>query len=174
MSLESIEIVMNWEESFGISLSEAEVSSLRTPRQTMDLIAEKLEANDELARPCLTLRAFGRLRHAIADATNLPLRQIQTKARLTNLVKSERGRTWESVRTTSGIPSLPGLWWFSTSTLSDFTRWTVTHAAKDVKPLGEAWTRTEIRTVVRAGIMDIIGEDDFADDDDYIDDLRLD
>lgn len=174
MSLESVEIVMNWEESFGISLSEAEVSSLRTPRQTMDLIAEKLEANDELGRPCLTLRAFGRLRHAIAKATSLPLHQVHSNARLTNLVKNHRGRTWGVVRATSGIPSLPGLSCFSQLTLGALSRWTVANAAKNLKPPEEAWTRPEIRSVVREAIIDVIGNDNFEDDDDYIHDIGVD
>lgn len=174
MGLGSIEIVMNWENSFGISFSESEVSSLRTPRQTMDLVAEKLGANDEFSRPCLTLRAFGRLRHAIADATNLPLRQVHSKARLTNLVKSDRGRTWDVVRATSGIPSLPGLWCFSQLTLGALSRWTVANAARRLKPPEEAWTRPEIRSVVREAIIDVIGNDNFEDDDDYIHDIGVD
>jgi len=42
MGLDSVEIVIDWEEEFGIVITDAEATVLRTPRQAMDLITTKL------------------------------------------------------------------------------------------------------------------------------------
>ena len=99
---------------------------------------------------------------------------MRPEARLRELVSAERRRTWEAVRSSCGISSLPGLGWFSPSTVRDLTRWTVTHAAKELKRPGESWTRSEIRSIVRAVVTDVTGVEDFKDDDDFIRDIGID
>ena len=173
MGLDAVEIVMGWEESFGISIANEEAESLRTPRQSIDLIASKLAAQDEPRQTCLTLRAFHRLRNSISTAASISRNRVRPNARLRVLVSTERRRTWDAVRSVCGISSLPGLGWFSPRTVGDLTRWTVTHAAKDLKHPGEPWTRSEIRSVVRAVVTDVTGVEDFEDDDDFIRDIGI-
>ncbi len=174
MSLDSVEIVVGWEKSFGISIADAEATALRTPRQSIDLIAAKLLTQDEPRRGCLTLRAFHRLRCSIVSAAFISRAKIRPDARLRDLIGTERRRTWETVRTTCGIPSLPGLGWFTPSTVGDLARWTVVHAAKELKRPGEPWTRWEIRSVVREVITDVTGVEDFEDDHDFVHDIGID
>ena len=174
MGLDSVEIVMGWEESFGIRIADDEAFVLRTPRQAVDLIATKLGSYDGPAGACLTFRAFHRLRHSITRAASVSRDRFRPDARLRDLVARDRQRTWDAVRSTCGISSLPGLGWFSTLTVSDLTRWAITHAAKDLKRPGEPWTRSEIRTVVRAVVIDVAGVEDFKDDHDFIHDIGID
>jgi hypothetical protein len=174
MGLDPVEIVMGWEESFGISIADAEAMVLRTPRQSIDLIATKLAAHDDSLRACLTLRAFHRLRHSITTAASVSRDRVRPDARLRDLVSTERRRTWEAVRSTCGISSLPGLGWFSPRTVGGLTRWAVAHAAKDLKRPGEPWTRSEVRSVVRAVVTDVTGVEDFEDDHDFIHDIGID
>src|ERR1051326_617841 len=152
MGLDSLEIVMGWEEAFGISISDAEAERLRTPRQCIDLIATKPAARDVPRAACLTLRAFHRLRHSIASAANVARDRVRPDARLRDLVSTDRRRTWQAVRSACGISGLPGVAWFwlLPRTVGDLTRWTITRAAKDLKQPGEPWTRSEVRSVVRA------------------------
>ena len=42
MSLDSVELIMAWEEEFGISISDEEASNLVTPRLAIDLITKKI------------------------------------------------------------------------------------------------------------------------------------
>ncbi len=174
MGLESVEIVMFLEESFGISITDAEATAVRTPRQTVNLIATKLATDDRPCRACLTLRAFHRLRRAIATEAGVPRGSVRPDSRLRGLVGFERRRTWEAVRCACGMGSLPGLGWFSPRTVGDLTRWAVVHAAKDLKPPGEPWTRSEIKSVVRSVVTDVTGVEDFSDDHDYIYDIGVD
>jgi hypothetical protein len=174
MGLDSVEIVMGWEESFGISIANVEAETLRTPRQSIDLIATKLAVQNGPGRACLTLRAFHRLRHSIASAASVSRDRVRPEARLVDLVSTERRRTWEDVRFICGISSLPAPGWFSPRTVGDLTRWAVAHAAKDLKQPGEPWTRSEIRSVVRAVVTDTTGVEHFGDDDDFIRDIGID
>src|SRR5438132_10301964 len=116
MGLDSVEIIMRWEDSFGIVLSNDEAFVLRTPRMAIDLIATKLSASNGSRGACLTLRAFHRLRHSITSAANIRRDTVRLNARLRELVTSDRRRTWDAVRSTSGISSLRGLGWFSPGT----------------------------------------------------------
>jgi hypothetical protein len=174
MGLDSVQIVLGWEESFGISIGDDEARTLRTPRQATDLISGKLNALDGPQRACLTLRAFHRLRSSIVEAAGISRENVRPEARIRDLVGSEGRRTWERVRAGSGLALLPSPGWFSTRTVGDLTRWAVSHAAKELKNPGEGWTRTEIRYVVRAVVAEVTGVDDFLDDADFVFDIGID
>ena len=174
MGLDSVEIVIGWEKSFGISMADEEAFVLRTPRQAIDLIATKLATQDEPRRPCLTLRAFHRLRHSIITVAHAHRNRVRPDTPLRDLLRTDRRQKWEAVRSACGISSLPGLGWFSPRTVAGLTGWIVTHAAKDLKPPGETWTRSEIRSVVRAVVTEVTGVEDFKDDDDFIRDIGVD
>jgi hypothetical protein len=64
MGLDSVEIVLAWEESFGISISDAEAETMFTTRQAVDRIFEKVRSDRPEDRGCLSIRAFFRLRKA--------------------------------------------------------------------------------------------------------------
>jgi hypothetical protein len=164
---------MGWEQSFGISIPDAEAEFLRTPRQSIDLIATKLEAQDEPGRACLTLRAFHRLRRSITGVTYVRREQVRARALLRELVRTGSRRSWKAIRFACGIPSLPGPGWFFPRTVGDLVRWTVAYAAKDLKRPGEPWTRSEIRTVVRAVVTEVVGSEEFEDDDDFVHDIGI-
>ncbi|HRQ91227.1 MAG TPA: hypothetical protein PLA50_20725, partial [Bacteroidia bacterium] len=54
-----------------ISIADAEAETLSTLRQSIDLIAAKLAAQNGPGRACLTLRAFHRLRHSIMSVAGV-------------------------------------------------------------------------------------------------------
>ncbi len=174
MGLDTVEIVLRWEASFGLSIADADAMMLQTPRGAIDLIAKMLGAQDPPNSPCLTLRAFHCLRRGLAEAAGVARHRIRPTARLKDLVRTKRHHVWLAVRSRSGLPSLPHLGWFSPHTVADLARWTVLHAATELKRPGEPWTRSQIRTVVRAAVTDITGLENFSDDDEFIRDLGLD
>jgi len=174
MGLDSVEIVMGWEESFGISISDDEAVTLRTPSLAINLIANKLGVGEESQRPCLTLRAFHRLRHSIMSAASVTRESVRPEARLKALISTDR-RTWDEVRAKCGMASLPNPGWlFLPRTVDDLTGWAVVHATKELKGPGESWTRSEIRNVVHAVVADVTGAKEFDDDDDFIHDIGID
>lgn len=177
MGLDTVEMLMGLEKSFDISITDPEAAAARTPRKVIDLIITKIGAQDQPRGACLTLRAFHRLRHSIVSAAGVPRCKVRPDARLKDLVNTDRRRAWQAVRSACEIPGLPGAAWFwlmPGRTVGDLMRWMITHAAKNLKQPGEPWTRSEVRSVVRAVVTDAIGAKDFADDDDFVHDIGLD
>jgi hypothetical protein len=179
MSLDSVELILSWEESMGVEISDAEAETLSTARTAIDLIARKLDAADTPGSCCLTLRAFNKLRHAIITTSGLPRRQIRPDTRLPDLFpKASRRAAWDAIRTASGISKLPwpgdGCWLSQPAILEYTVLWTVAHAARSLKPPDAPWSRDEIRMAVRAAISDTSGLKDFSDDDDIVHDLGID
>ena len=174
MGLDSVEMVMGWEEAFGISIADAEAEKLRTPREAIDLIASKLGARDMPRSGCLTLRAFHRLRRSMVSAAGVQRAVVRPESRLKDLMGEDRRQRWEAVRSDCGISSLPKLGWFSPRTVGDLSVWVVANAAKDLKRPEEVWTRGEVREVVRAVVVEQTGVKDFADDADFVRDIGID
>ena len=172
MGLDSVQIVMGWEESFGIHIPDENAFAIRTPRMAVDLIAGMLNASNQPQRPCLSLRAFNRLRASFMSVGLIDRRNFRPAAPLKDL--TSRGQ-WAAICSSSGIASLPKLGgWHSPRTVGELTRWAVIHAAKDLKAENEPWTRAEIRAVVRSVVTDVVGLKEFGDDDDFIKDMRVD
>jgi len=176
MGLDSVEIVMNLEESFGISIADQDAAELRTPRMIVDFFTNKLGGIDGPTRSCFTLRAFHRLRTSIISAAGVKRDQVRLDVCLKDLTGPDWRRTMEKVRSISGIdlPKPSSFKWFERHTVADFTRWIVVHAAKELRRSGEAWTRSDIRSVVRAVITNQLDLEDFGDDDDFVYDLGID
>ena len=75
MGLDSVEIVMAWEEAFSISITDAEAADLRTPRLAIDLICQKLKVRqgDDF---CFSQRIFYLLRSAFITVLDYPRASI--------------------------------------------------------------------------------------------------
>ena len=177
MGLDSVEIVMFWEESLGVAITDEEAAVITTPREATDLIAAKLGAVDHPRSTCLTLRAFNRIRNAISSGAGVLRRDIRPEARLRELVpRRNRRSNWSAVQQSAGFPNLPGLGWgagllFSPITVADLAR--VGHYARTLKQPDAPWTRSQIREVVRIGVTEICGARDFSDDDGFIEDIGV-
>ena len=99
---------------------------------------------------------------------------VRPESRLKDLMGDDRRKRWESVKTDCGISSLPKLGWFSPRTVGDLSVWAVANEAKALKRPGETWTRSEVREVVRAVVMEQTGVNDFGDEADFIRDIGID
>jgi len=173
MGLDAVELLMAWEKTFGISISDEQAAAITTPRMAIDLIAEMLRATDDSKGACLTLRGFYRLRNSMMAVAGEGCRCAGPDAKIKTLLGSDWRQKWQAVKSHCGIP-LPKPGWPSRHTIPDMASWIITHAARDLKNPGEAWTRVEVRTVVRAVVTDQLGIRDFDDNDRFIDDLRVD
>lgn len=174
MGLDRVELVMCWEDAFGISISNADAATIRTPRIAMDVIASQLGARESSGIDCLSMRAFYRLRESLITMVGVRRRDVRPRARLRDLVVKKRRRTWDAVRAGAGMGALPSPDWFSRHTMADLSRWAVAHHPRALKRPGDPWTRRQVRDVVRAGITEQLAIEEFHDDDDFVRDLRVD
>ena len=176
MGLDGVEIVMAWEEAFGISIADAEAAQLRTPRMAIDLICEKLNVGCG-ENFCLSQRIFYRLRNAFVQVLSCPRATITPHTRLGDLIPIRgRQRVWSALQRAARLPfptTVIGLGSWS-PTVGDFT---VDLAGRSARTLIEAsvgWSRQQVREVVRAIVSSQLGIKEFSDDADFVYDLRID
>jgi hypothetical protein len=106
MGLEGIEILIEVEEAFDISIEDADAEKSSTPGKLIDLVMNKVVHAD--AAGCLTQRAFNRLRAALLRHLPLKRRHITPSARMAELVpKTDRETLLERLAAELGTPPLP-------------------------------------------------------------------
>ena len=90
MGLDTLEMIMGWEEAFSVSIPDDDAFTLRTPRMAMDLISEKLGTVDRPQQACLTLRTFNRLRASAASVAFVKRQSFHPAARLKDLATRDQ------------------------------------------------------------------------------------
>lgn len=63
MGLDSVELVLAFEEAFGVAIEDAVAEKMRTPRDVIDFVEQHRGAGTK--KPCLTRRAFHRVRERL-------------------------------------------------------------------------------------------------------------
>jgi acyl carrier protein len=89
MGLEAVEILMEVEEAFDITIEDAEAEKMRTPRDLIESVLGRVNRVDSAA--CLTQRAFNLLRRALLGHLPLKRRDIAPSVPMANLV-AKNGR----------------------------------------------------------------------------------
>lgn len=168
MGLQTVEMMLFWEKAFGIELNESEAARMRTPGSVADLIAEKLAAVDAPG-PCLSRRAFVRIRNAAAQIAGTPPTTIKPKSRCARIIPCGQ---FQTIRDATGIGELPhpGMF-FGPKTFGDLSRWSVANAPHSLRDANAPWTRGEVRQVVRAVVSEVLNLRRFKDTADFYRDL---
>jgi len=108
MGLEGVELIMDFEEAFGVELTDAEVIDSVTPRIIGDVIFSRLKATDE--RICQSQRAFYILRRAFVKIFNVEKKSITPETRFRDFVgESQQKEIWEQLRVAIAARSWPKL-----------------------------------------------------------------
>lgn len=88
MGLDGVELVMSVEESFGITLEDAEAEAILTPGDLINVVLRKVSVST--ASACLAQRAFHRVRASLMRQLALPRATIVPSAALTALIPADR------------------------------------------------------------------------------------
>ena len=108
MGLDSVELVMAFEEAFGVPIANEEAESLVTPRAVIDLLFAKLQQTD--ARTCQTQRAFYVLRRAVMQQFGRPREAVTLDLPLRSLMTPRAERTeWPALGRAVAARSWPAL-----------------------------------------------------------------
>ncbi len=175
MGLDAVEIVMRWEETFGIRIENSEAFELITPKQAIDLISTKLCAV-ELPSFCPGLRAFHVFRRGIVQTTDGRVKLLPLNDRFHHLHKSEAAGTfWKHFSDVTGIANFkpPRILFGSATVRKALETILASHLRALLKP-GEPWTRQLVRCGVRYGVVDIVGARNFSDDARFVEDIGID
>lgn len=173
MGLDSVEIVVGWEETFGIELENTEAAALRTPSQAIDLICRKLGAADEPGF-CAPMRAYHRFRSGIRSAISDPTKRISPSDSLHSLCIGKSKQFWSEFECATGIKGFrPPSILFRRATVRDAVEVIVARHLRWLLKPSEMWTRSLVRTGVRYGVIDVVGLRNFADDDEFVADIGI-
>ncbi len=108
MGLEGVELIMEIEERFGVTIADAEAGACATPAALIDLVFGKLQASDK--RVCVSQRAFYLLRKGLTRTLGVSRRKVNlsTDIRSFTAGRSER-EIWDDLKTAVQARSWPSL-----------------------------------------------------------------
>jgi len=177
MGLDPVELVLAWEDSFGIQISDAEAERMFTTRQAAECIYERLRSPGPEDRGCLSLRAFNRLRRAFLDE-GVPRATVRPDARVTTLLPSRHRRDiLSAVCQRAGLQPLRPLPFglqFTFGRVRDIVIDSVIGQHESLRLAGHGWSLVQVREVVRAVMYAQLALRRFSDDAEFIKDLRVD
>jgi acyl carrier protein len=108
MGLDSVELVMEFEEAFGVELKDEEVTKSVTPRMVIDLIFSKLKTADE--HVCRSQRAFYAIRKVLVETFGFERKSITPNVRFRDFIpQSQEKEAWEQIRAALSPRDWPAL-----------------------------------------------------------------
>ena len=175
MGLDLIEFTLALEDSFGVSIPDADLVEMTTPRHVIQYLVERLPTAP--SAPCLEQRAFYRLREGVVRAFGLPRERVRVDTPWAELLGSnDKRRRWHLLQHAVAMPAwphLPILGTFSghASTVGATARYLAAYAPSALKPSSEGWTRSDIARVVTALMGYELALTEFTEDSQFIADL---
>jgi len=177
MGLDGVEIVLGWEDAFGISIWDAEAEKMFTTRQAAECIFEKVRSPLPEDRGCLSMRAFFRLRGAF-QAEGVPRKAIQPETKVAALLPSRQRRDiLSAVCERAGLRPLKRLplgLQFTFGRVKDVVLDAVVGQHQALRLQGHGWSLLQVREVVRAVMYAQLALRRFSDDAEFIKDLKID
>lgn len=178
MGLDSVELVLAVEETFGISIPDGDASTLITPALLISYV-QRAVSSKPVQRPCLSQRAFHRVRSSLCEVTEFSRSDIRLETRIDHLFpKSDRQQRWDTFAVVTGLRSLPRLTLgrgtlFAPKLVRDIVSFEIGAMSETNRVTGD-WTDQEVRSVVREIISEQLGIKRFNDTDEFVRDLGVD
>jgi len=177
MGLDAVELVLAWEETFGVPISDAEAERMFTTRQVAERIFEKVRSPGPEDRGCLSMRAFFRLRKAF-EAEGVLRGDVRADAKVTSLLPSRQRRDiLSAVCEHAGfrpLKRLPFGLQFTFGRVRDIVIDTVIGQHDVLRRQDLGWSLVQVREVVRAVMYAQLALRRFSDDAEFIKDLKID
>jgi hypothetical protein len=175
MGLDLLEFTLAIEDSFGVSIPDADLVQMDTPRRVIDYLVARLpSASREL---CLEQRAFYRLREGVARAFGIARNRVRRDTPWQELLGAiDKRRRWDVLQHAVAVPTWPRLLpWGTCSgnarTVGATARYLGAYASSALKPSSEGWTRSEIARVVTALMGHELLVTEFTEDSRFVADL---
>src|SRR6266536_5366321 len=108
MGLETVELVIRFEEAFGITISDEVAGRMTTPRDVTDYIVTQVATTERSA--CLSQQAFYFLRSTFSNRLHLQRTAFHPDVPVRTLIPKETRKTvWRQLQTEIGPNALPNL-----------------------------------------------------------------
>ena len=180
MGLDSVEIVSCWEESLGISISDAIAVTLVTPAMAVNCLATLVSSCDIPSEVCPEQRAFYRIRQCLINKLSIPRTAVTPDACLRNLLPDRGNRkSWRQFASSLGLGDLVAtlglpLFGAGSTTVKDIVTQLVARRANRLVESHERWTRQQLRAVVHTSVDYVVGVKEFSDDDEFVGNIGID
>jgi hypothetical protein len=154
MGLDLVEFTLALEDAFGVSIPDADLAGMDTPRRVIDYLVERLPTASSAL--CLEQRAFYRLRDGVARAFGVPRERVRTDTPWGELLGTiDRRRRWNLLQHAVAVPAWPrmplwGAFSGDARTVGATARYLAAYAPRALKPSAEGWTRRDIARVITA------------------------
>ena len=182
MGLDSVELIIRIEETFGIQIPDRVAAELTTPRKVTDFILTQVEESPA-PLSCLSQKAFHLLRREFTRHVLLPRRQFRVDSLFKETVLGERGdEVWKSMGSSLGVkrwPTMSRPAWFGfmhsqVRSVKELVDYLVTNEPLIVKGAEAPWSRAQVWDVLKRLITDETGVTNFSQDSRFVEDMHLD
>ncbi len=179
MGMDSVELVLGWEESLGVRIPDELVSQIRTPAQAIELVSTLASVSGNLG-PSLIQRAFSQVRAVLMEHFGISRKAIRPKSRFSALLpKKGQAKHWRNFQELLGeqrFAKIIGWPIFGPSgtTIEDACIQMVALNGKSLLNSDSGWSVNQLREVVRCGVIFQVGVREFNDNDDFVQDLGID
>jgi len=175
MGLDTVELILGWEEAFGIEIDDAASAEMRTTNDVIDYVYEKVKTDLKEDEGSLTIRAFMRIRSALREKGIQ--RKIGLQVRVSDILSGKKKRDQLSAIMTSVGLEPPGRLPFDVQLVFSRVRDLVTGAVigdhRRLRKENHAWSRSQVREVVRAVMFFQLHLRQFSDEAEIVRDLGV-
>jgi hypothetical protein len=170
MGLDGVELIMAYEEAFGIQFTDEDAVKIRTPRDVIDFVASKVEVTSETI--CFEQRAFYTLRAALLELTAVQRHALRPRTPLAHVfplapAADVARRLSDKLALSHRVP-IDRL-----STMGDLSRWLSENAPRALKR-DQPWSREQIARVVKQITIAQLGDVPYGENQRFVQDFGVD
>ena len=176
MGLDTVELIMGWEEALDIEMPESDAAVIRTTGEVIDYFYKKMKREGQEDEGSLTIRAFMRIRKAFRDRGIAEHIELNTKVsslltgekkrdQLNSIIQSLEFKPWGQLPFGLQIICMRVVDLVTVAVISDYRQLRVENLN---------WSRGQIGEVVRAVMYHQLNLRRFSNDAEIVRDLGLD
>lgn len=109
MGLDSVELLIAFEDEFGISIDDADAARLTTPQEAADYVAYRLGAANGRPKRCLSQTGFHRLRAILVRQFGAKRGDVRPDSRIKDFLTGNTRTQWGELKAALDATQLPGL-----------------------------------------------------------------
>jgi hypothetical protein len=171
MGLDSVALVLRFEDTFGIKIPDADAEKMQRVKDVTDYVFARVEHTTQ--NTCMTQQAFYFLRRSFAKSLQTSRESFHSQAKLDSILpKGDRKATLERLKNETGIDIPLKKSWFlrNVESVTDLARHITLNQPTLFK---KAWTRKQVATLVRDITIDETGVGDVKPKSRFVDDLGI-
>jgi hypothetical protein len=178
MGLESVEILLQLDEVFGIQIPDDLARTLRTPADLIALIMRRIPTVNSPV--CLSQQLFYKLRRSFRAQIPAFVGHFEPNTQLSTLLQKQQWQSiWSALRQSLGDPRMPttvlwpGAFRDGPKSIQQLIWHLITSMPKPDTRFGECWNRARVEAEVHKIVMSVLGAQNYRRSASFVDDLGM-